>query len=224
MVSSNAVHRLISYPALPPDRLLALLHHALQRRTTFPTCFWPLQAVLPDMLHLHLLLQHLSYPQVNIPLALRRTMDAPSWNSSLLLPTATVLSLRIPMSFGYTDILRMTITTAVSRVSTIFKVVRLTIDVESPHSVVAYPESTEDVVKIVKIASKHRMPITPYSGATNLEGHTRGVSVSSNECHFCFSLFTMTIAQLWWHLRRHIWDEQDIRDPWYASCTWYLAE
>ncbi|KAF9037791.1 hypothetical protein BDZ89DRAFT_1061376 [Hymenopellis radicata] len=47
---------------------------------------------------------------------------------------------------------------------------------ESPHSVVAYPESTEDVVKIVKIASKHRMPMTPYSGATNLEGHTRGHS------------------------------------------------
>ena len=47
--------------------------------------------------------------------------------------------------------------------------------VELPHSVVAYPESTEDVVKIVKIATKYRMPITPYSGATSLEGHTRGV-------------------------------------------------
>ncbi|KAG7447507.1 uncharacterized protein BT62DRAFT_891556 [Guyanagaster necrorhizus] len=44
------------------------------------------------------------------------------------------------------------------------------------HSVVVYPDSTEDVVKIVKIATKYRMPITPYSGATNLEGHTRGHS------------------------------------------------
>ncbi|KAK7031045.1 D-lactate ferricytochrome c oxidoreductase [Paramarasmius palmivorus] len=44
----------------------------------------------------------------------------------------------------------------------------------TPHTVVVYPLSTEDVVKIVKIATKYRMPITPYSGATSLEGHTRG--------------------------------------------------
>jgi D-lactate dehydrogenase (cytochrome) len=43
------------------------------------------------------------------------------------------------------------------------------------HSVVVYPESTEDVVKIVKIATKYRIPITAYSGATSLEGHYRGV-------------------------------------------------
>ncbi|KAJ7614431.1 FAD-linked oxidase-like protein [Roridomyces roridus] len=42
------------------------------------------------------------------------------------------------------------------------------------HSVVVYPESTEDVVKIVKIANKYRMPIIPYSGATALEGHFIG--------------------------------------------------
>jgi len=46
------------------------------------------------------------------------------------------------------------------------------------HSVVIYPESTEDVVKIVKIATQYRMPITPYSGATSLEGQYRGVSKS----------------------------------------------
>jgi len=44
------------------------------------------------------------------------------------------------------------------------------------HSVVVYPESTEEVVKIVKIATQYRMPITPYSGATSLEGQYRGVS------------------------------------------------
>ncbi|KAJ7502651.1 FAD-linked oxidase-like protein [Mycena galericulata] len=42
------------------------------------------------------------------------------------------------------------------------------------HSVVVYPESTEDVVRIVKIANKYRMPITPYSGATALEGQFIG--------------------------------------------------
>jgi D-lactate dehydrogenase (cytochrome) len=39
---------------------------------------------------------------------------------------------------------------------------------------VTYPASTEDVVKIVKIANKYHMPITPYSGGTALEGHTTG--------------------------------------------------
>jgi len=43
----------------------------------------------------------------------------------------------------------------------------------APHSVVVYPESTAD---IVKIATKYRMPITPYLGATSLEGHFREVS------------------------------------------------
>jgi len=43
------------------------------------------------------------------------------------------------------------------------------------HSVVVYPENTEDVVKIVNIATKYRAPITAYSGATSLEGQYRGV-------------------------------------------------
>ncbi|GLB35075.1 putative d-lactate dehydrogenase [Lyophyllum shimeji] len=44
----------------------------------------------------------------------------------------------------------------------------------SPHSVVVRPTCTDDVVKIVNISRKYRMPITPYSGATSLEGHTSG--------------------------------------------------
>lgn len=48
------------------------------------------------------------------------------------------------------------------------------------HSVVVYPHSTEDVVKIVEIATKYRMPVIPYSGGTSLEGHTRGVSTTSS--------------------------------------------
>ncbi|KAF7351885.1 FAD-binding protein [Mycena venus] len=42
------------------------------------------------------------------------------------------------------------------------------------HTVVVYPESTEDVVKIVKVANKYKMPITPYSGGTGLEGQFIG--------------------------------------------------
>ncbi|KAF8192120.1 FAD-linked oxidase-like protein [Pholiota molesta] len=40
-------------------------------------------------------------------------------------------------------------------------------------SVVVYPASTEDVVKIVRIATTYKVPITVYSGATSLEGHYR---------------------------------------------------
>jgi D-lactate dehydrogenase (cytochrome) len=43
------------------------------------------------------------------------------------------------------------------------------------HSVVVFPRSTEDVVKVVKTATKYRMPVIPYSGGTSIEGQTRGV-------------------------------------------------
>lgn len=47
----------------------------------------------------------------------------------------------------------------------------------SPHSVVVQVRSTEDVVKVVNIARKYRIPIVAYSGATSLEGHYSGVSL-----------------------------------------------
>ncbi|KAF8753508.1 FAD linked oxidase [Rhizoctonia solani] len=37
----------------------------------------------------------------------------------------------------------------------------------APHSVVVLAHSTEDVVKIVKIANKYRIPVTAFSGGTN---------------------------------------------------------
>lgn len=43
-------------------------------------------------------------------------------------------------------------------------------DDERP-SLVVYPGSTEDVSAIVKIAHKYRIPVTPFSGGTSLEGH-----------------------------------------------------
>lgn len=47
----------------------------------------------------------------------------------------------------------------------------------APHSVVVRVLNTEDVVKVVNVARKWRMPITAYSGGTSLEGHFGGVSI-----------------------------------------------
>ncbi|KAI4521192.1 hypothetical protein K525DRAFT_201887 [Schizophyllum commune Loenen D] len=45
-----------------------------------------------------------------------------------------------------------------------------------PHAVVVSPRTTEEVVKVVKIATKYRMPVVPYGGATAIEGHFHGAS------------------------------------------------
>ncbi|PVF98185.1 hypothetical protein CPB86DRAFT_806917 [Serendipita vermifera] len=45
---------------------------------------------------------------------------------------------------------------------------------EHPHSMVVRVFSTEDVVKVVNIARKYRIPVTAYSGGTSLEGHFSG--------------------------------------------------
>lgn len=47
----------------------------------------------------------------------------------------------------------------------------------APHSVVVHVHSTEDVVKIVNIARRYRIPVVAYSGATSLEGHFSGVRI-----------------------------------------------
>ncbi|KAI0736753.1 FAD-linked oxidase-like protein [Fomitopsis betulina] len=46
-------------------------------------------------------------------------------------------------------------------------------------SVVVFPKSTEDVVRVVKIANKYKIPIVPYSGATSLEGNFRSPNVGA---------------------------------------------
>ncbi|KAI0078997.1 hypothetical protein K474DRAFT_1770589 [Panus rudis PR-1116 ss-1] len=58
---------------------------------------------------------------------------------------------------------------------------------ESPHSAVIHVESTEDVVKVVNIARKYRVPVVPYSGATSLEGHFSGLPVGD----FCIDMSAM---------------------------------
>ena len=46
----------------------------------------------------------------------------------------------------------------------------------APHSVIVRVHSTEDVSKVMKVASKYRIPVTAYGGGTSLEGHFAGVS------------------------------------------------
>lgn len=58
----------------------------------------------------------------------------------------------------------------------------------SSHSVVVYPECTEDVVKIVKIATKYRLPIVAYGGASSLEGQFRATQPGS----ICVDLANMS--------------------------------
>lgn len=45
-----------------------------------------------------------------------------------------------------------------------------------PPSAVVYPETTEDVVKIMRIATKYRVPVVPYGSGTALEGQFNAVS------------------------------------------------
>jgi D-lactate dehydrogenase (cytochrome) len=44
-----------------------------------------------------------------------------------------------------------------------------------PPSAVVYPTSTEDVAKILKIATKYRVPVVPYGNGTSLEGQFSAV-------------------------------------------------
>jgi hypothetical protein len=53
----------------------------------------------------------------------------------------------------------------------------------TPHSVIVRPETTEDVVQIVDLSRKYKVPIIPYSGATSLEGHFFGVRCSDFIIH-----------------------------------------
>ena len=73
---------------------------------------------------------------------------------------------------------------------------------ESPHSVVVHVTSTEDVVKVVNIARKYRVPIVAYSGATSLEGHFSGVSFNT-----AFSIPSqeyLLLGKHWEYLSGHV--------------------
>lgn len=51
-----------------------------------------------------------------------------------------------------------------------------TYGVALPPSAVVYPETTEDVVKVMKVASRYRVPVVPYGSGTGLEGQFSAVS------------------------------------------------
>ena len=93
--------------------------------------------------------------------------------------------------------------------------------VGSSPSVVVYPTSTEDVVKIVKIAVKYRVPVVPYSGASSLEGHYLAVSrvkplfLSNVQVHnvglthvSCFAAVRRR------HMCRYVADGQNLGNTW----------
>jgi len=44
----------------------------------------------------------------------------------------------------------------------------------APHSVVVFPQSTDDVVWVMKVATRYKIPVIPYSGGTSLEGNFSG--------------------------------------------------
>ncbi|KAG8738975.1 hypothetical protein FRC10_006307 [Ceratobasidium sp. 414] len=61
------------------------------------------------------------------------------------------------------------------------------------HSVVVYPQNTDDVVWVMKVASRYKIPVIPYSGGTSLEGnfsgHARGgICVDMSEMNKIISI------------------------------------
>jgi hypothetical protein len=54
----------------------------------------------------------------------------------------------------------------------------------SSHAVVVHARSTEDVVKVVNIARRYKVPVITYSGGTSLEGHFSGVGLSFDSTRF----------------------------------------
>ena len=85
----------------------------------------------------------------------------------------------------------------------------------SPHSVVVQVKSTEDVVKVVNISRKYRIPLVPYSGATSLEGHFSGVSI----CYPPLALvskWNACLVSLGEHMRRSVDHGSNFGDTWYV--------
>ncbi len=86
---------------------------------------------------------------------------------------------------------------------------------ESPHSVVVRVEHTDDVVAVVNIARKYKVPIVPYSGATSLEGHFSGVSFPREKLVRDGPTLTWSTAvSLRQHMPGHVGDEQNTRNSW----------
>jgi D-lactate dehydrogenase (cytochrome) len=73
----------------------------------------------------------------------------------------------------------------------------------SPHSVVVRMHSTEDVVKVVNLSRKYRVPLTAYSGATSLEGHFSGVRAL--QVLRVQMLKILSLVPVWKYLLGYVW-------------------
>lgn len=58
----------------------------------------------------------------------------------------------------------------------------------TPHRVVVHARSTEDVVVVVNISRKFRIPVVPYTGGTGLEKGIEGVKSFPSFFHTCTHL------------------------------------
>jgi len=85
---------------------------------------------------------------------------------------------------------------------------------------VVYPDSTQDVVKIVNVARKYRMPIIPYSGGTSLEGHFAGVRIPFTYSAMPpFSKHVIrpgSAVEGWGYMCRYVRNGQNHRYPWHV--------
>jgi hypothetical protein len=93
----------------------------------------------------------------------------------------------------------------------------------TPHSIIVRPESTDDVVQVVNISRKFKVPIVPYSGATSLEGHFFGVTDLTS----IFPLqviYIYTLVFLWEYLLGYVRHGSNPRDQWYhPSCLTIIS-
>ena len=66
---------------------------------------------------------------------------------------------------------------------------------------VVYPDNTEDVVSIMKVATKYRMPVVVYGGGTGLEGNFSAVCPSFDARHTRTLKCNVSTGQTWIYLR-----------------------
>jgi hypothetical protein len=72
-------------------------------------------------------------------------------------------------------------------------------------------------VKVVKIAREYRVPITPYSGATSLEGQFSGVSVMLCSIHKYTFIGYHIEASGGKYLSGYVFDGSNIKYQWYLD-------